>query len=352
MGGKNVKGVCFICKEEKNLPSLDNDKNRVCGRCYENFVRTKEICSVIGCGKLSVPRIRTEDGRPICNKCYNKYFRPERKKEICSVPGCGKFNIVQVRTEDGKPICKNCYNKEYRKTYIAPKELCSVSGCGKIGRIMCRTKDGDPVCRDCYEKFFQPKKMCSVPGCGFVGLVYDYDINGNPICKKCYMKEYIKDYVYPKEICSICGELRIVKKKDEEGRPICEKCYESNKYDTDDKFRIIKILRSRATTAFKLYSKFGKVKSSKKYGIDYEMIFEYLKPFPENIRDYNIDHIFPLSAFDFNDPIEIKIAFAPENHQWLKAKENLQKRAKYDPEELIEFKNKIREKYFKQIIIS
>lgn len=110
-------------------------------------------------------------------------------------------------------------------------------------------------------------------------------------------------------------------------------------------FYITSLLRNRISSAVNLYSKTGKTKKANEYGINYEAIFEYLKPFPENIRDYNIDHIFPLSAFDFNDQIEIKIAFAPENHQWLLAKENLEKSNKYDPEELLKFKIKIREKY-------
>ena len=39
--------------------------------------------------------------------------------------------------------------------------------------------------------------------------------------------------------------------------------------------------------------------------------------------EFHIDHIIPLSSFDLNDSEQIKIAFAPENYQWLTAKENL-----------------------------
>ena len=63
-----------------------------------------------------------------------------------------------------------------------------------------------------------------------------------------------------------------------------------------------------------------------------EKLVEYLGDRPEG--DFHIDHILPLAAFDFNDDAQIRAAFAPENHQWLPAKENLEKYNKYDEKEL------------------
>ncbi len=97
----------------------------------------------------------------------------------------------------------------------------------------------------------------------------------------------------------------------------------------DNKFKIISNLRSRFYLALKQYSKTGKVTSSKKYGIDYNAIIESLKPFPKNLSKYHIDHIQPLCSFDLNNPEEVKKAFAPENHQWLLAKDNLEKGGKF-----------------------
>ena len=68
--------------------------------------------------------------------------------------------------------------------------------------------------------------------------------------------------------------------------------------------------------------------SSKKYGIDYGTIIAHLGPHPNTIGiegKFHIDHIIPLSSFDLNDPAQIKLALAPGNHQWLKAKENMSK---------------------------
>lgn len=77
------------------------------------------------------------------------------------------------------------------------------------------------------------------------------------------------------------------------------------------------------------------VKKSEKYEIDYQGIIEHLKPFPEDISKYHIDHIKPLCSFNFIDENgridynEISRAFSPENHQWLTIKENLSKGGKF-----------------------
>jgi len=78
--------------------------------------------------------------------------------------------------------------------------------------------------------------------------------------------------------------------------------------------------------------KYGNKKEypSSKYGIDYGKIIEHLKPFPKNLSKYHIDHIKPLVCFDLTNPIQIKEAFAPENHQWLLAIENKKKGGKWE----------------------
>ena len=77
--------------------------------------------------------------------------------------------------------------------------------------------------------------------------------------------------------------------------------------------------------ALKKYSTTGKIHSSNKYGINYSKIILYLSPFPKDISKYHIDHKIPLCSFNLENPEEIKKAFAPENHQWLLAEENLKK---------------------------
>jgi len=97
------------------------------------------------------------------------------------------------------------------------------------------------------------------------------------------------------------------------------------KKQQDPNFRTLTNLRTRLWDALNKYSKTGKIMSSKKYGIDYKAIIEHLKPFPEDMKKYHIDHIKPLCSFDLTNPEEVKKAFDPENHRWLLAEDNLKK---------------------------
>lgn len=73
-------------------------------------------------------------------------------------------------------------------------------------------------------------------------------------------------------------------------------------------------------------------KTSDEYGINYNEIINHLGECPGNRKEYHIDHIKPISMFDFTKIEEIQKAFAPDNHQWLLAKENLKKGNKYNEE--------------------
>ncbi len=98
---------------------------------------------------------------------------------------------------------------------------------------------------------------------------------------------------------------------------------------TDTQFRIRSNLRSRFSSALNHFTKTGKIKTSKQYGINYQSIIQHLQPFPNDIHLYHIDHIRPLCSFDLEDSEQIKEAFSPSNHQWLLAFENLSKGGKW-----------------------
>jgi len=91
---------------------------------------------------------------------------------------------------------------------------------------------------------------------------------------------------------------------------------------TDKMYAIVDRLRRSLNHAMNKYSKTGKIMSSKKYGINWEEVIEQLKPFPENLKEFEIDHITPLHSFNLNDSKQIKRAFAPDNLQWLTISEN------------------------------
>ena len=142
--------------------------------------------------------------------------------------------------------------------------------------------------------------------------------------KRPYVKIRIKNYnkrlYVKKKINKYMGEYR----QRIEVREKINK-YIKNKRTNNKSYRIKERVRSILNLSFKLYSMTGKIIISKKYGVNFTKIIEHLKPFPEDIKNYHVDHIIPLSRFNFDNPKHIKIAFAPENHQWLTIEENLKK---------------------------
>lgn len=96
----------------------------------------------------------------------------------------------------------------------------------------------------------------------------------------------------------------------------------------DLEFAISDRLRRSLSHALFKYSKTGKVMDSKKYGINWKEIIEKLKPFPKDIKNFEIDHIIPLHKFNLTNPKEVKKAFNPSNLQWLTREENRKKSGK------------------------
>lgn len=337
--------ICEKCGRDVKIYSLPSKK--ACRKCYDEYFRPKKICSV--CGNLRLVSGHNELNEPLCPRCY------KTPKNVCSL--CGEINHLAL---SNPATCHRCYNK----TYEAPLQICCV--CGENRTVEKHTEYG-PLCIKCYNKQYEPTlRICGE--CGEFGVISLID-NGIDICYGCYMRLYYKQ---PKYICIKCGEERIAGEQTEKGsickkcwtgsytapkkeckkchelrevaaycnnQPLCERCYNVIKYNTDEHFRIKTILRERVRGAFNLYSTTGKTQKSDKYGIDYEAIIKHLGSCPGNRENYHIDHIFPLSAFNFDDPKQVKLAFAPENHQWLTKEENLDKRAKYDKEKFQEYLN-------------
>jgi len=96
----------------------------------------------------------------------------------------------------------------------------------------------------------------------------------------------------------------------------------------DKEYAIADRLRRSLNHAMNNYTKTGKIMGSKKYGINWKNVIESLKPFPENLKDFEIDHIIPLHSFNLENPEEVKKAFSPSNLRWLTREENRKKSGK------------------------
>lgn len=304
---KRKEGNCTHCGK---LDKLINSKIHgfVCKPCYKMlYKRPKKNCIV--CNNFRVVFENTDNG-PICPSCY------EYPKRICIV--CGKTKKIKKNTNEG-PICVKCYEP--------PQKICDV--CGKTNKIA-KIDNNKKICHSCYSI---PNKTCVI--CNTIKPTHK-NVEFGGVCQSCYLTHYL-----PNDKCSICGEIKKVKQRNP--YILCENCYNKMKKKYNEGFRVKLLLRCSLYGAFKRYSKNGKVKSSKEYGIDYQAIFEHIGPCPGDREDYHIDHILPLSAFDFDNPIHIKAAFAPKNHQWLKVKENLSKSANYNKEEFDNYIKKFME---------
>lgn len=104
--------------------------------------------------------------------------------------------------------------------------------------------------------------------------------------------------------------------------------YLRNKKIVDLSYKLSCALRTRFIEVLNKYTSTGKIMPSGKYGVDYKAIIEHLKPFPENISNYEIHHIKPLFTFKFvnadgsQNLEQIKEAFKPENHKWVTKEEH------------------------------
>lgn len=152
-------------------------------------------------------------------------------------------------------------------------------------------------------------------------------------------KEFFKEYRKKRKV----KHLLWVKKNKETLKEKKKLYYQNNKEKiyayidkrkkNDYKFKIGCLIRAHFKQAFNLYSKAGKTKALKQYGIDIKVIAEHLGSPPQNEKQYHIDHIFPVCAFDLNNPDHIRLCWHPDNLRWLEASENMSKGDKYNEKE-------------------
>lgn len=107
------------------------------------------------------------------------------------------------------------------------------------------------------------------------------------------------------------------KKRDRKKRRESNKNYIKN----NPKAKFSQLLRTRINAGFKYYSKNGKTQSCSEYGIDFEEIYNKVGPKPDG--NFHLDHIIPMSVFDFDNPEHVKLCNCGDNLRWVDSKENL-----------------------------
>jgi len=89
-----------------------------------------------------------------------------------------------------------------------------------------------------------------------------------------------------------------------------------------------KTYRTKFNTAHKQYLKSGN-ENLWQYNINFKKIYEAIGSCPGSRKDYHLDHIIPLSYFDFNVPEHFELCHRPENLRWMRARSNCQKSSKF-----------------------
>lgn len=92
--------------------------------------------------------------------------------------------------------------------------------------------------------------------------------------------------------------------------------------------RLRKSLQSRFWVAIRMQVGRGHAIKVHDYGVNWHDVVQHLGPCPGKRENWHVDHVIPLSRFDLTDARQVRLAFAPENHQWLPAAENLKKSQK------------------------
>ena len=236
----------------------------------------------------------------ICERCKNSEVGWSNQR-FCD--DCGKMNEKEHKKVYDKEyykrnagIIKHKQLERYHKNYIPhPRKLLSESEKKQKGKDY-YLRDKDRI-RGVHQKYKE----------------------GNRSNLREKSKEYYKNNP---------DKIKKHREKYKSRRREINRIYIKKKRNEDVQFNIKEKLRARIHSALKRYTTTGKIKKSDEYGINFKAIIEHLKPFPEDLSKYHIDHIKPLCSFDLTKPEEIKKAFAPENHRWMLKKENLKKGGK------------------------
>jgi len=242
-----------------------------------------------------------------CNKEF-KFYPSEKKRKFCSqkcywdsMKGVTKINeggLKKGHIPWNKGLTKETDKrvKKYAKRMIGKKRIsnCRIN-CIKCNKEVLSKLRSRKYCENCRKEALRENWRRK------------YYKNKDKILlkQKEYKKEYNKKYRQNNK-----EELKKYKNE-----------YTKNRRKKDKRYNIRLRLRSLLYMVLKIYTKTGKIMSSRKYGVSYEAIIKkYEKDgLPEDLSNYENHHIKQLFTFNLMNKDgsinieEVKKAFAPEN---------------------------------------
>ena len=341
--------TCNKCLIEKNISDFYKSKvhkNGIKNHCKKcEAIAKKERTNKRRRGDIEIKKI----GSKVCIVCNVDKKSSEFSKDIWNATGlastckeCAKKASAQTQNK------YRIVNEDYINDDIIEKKC---PRCDKTKHIShfsrCKSrKDGyKGTCKECDKieaiHIAEKNKIRNTNRGGFDKAVK------NARCGRCKKIKNIDEFSFSISTKNgygrICKQCALIKNKAYYSTAPAKK--KKNKRNrkrnkTDVAYNIQKRVRSNFRDNLKRFI-ITKKKPINKYGIDIQSIVEHLGKPTGNIDNYHIDHIFPVTAFDFTDPLHIRICYHPTNLRWLDASENIKKGNRYNK---VEFK-----KFFDQL---
>jgi hypothetical protein len=199
---------CSGCRRRTTIVARIRHK-ALCSSCYNRGPAPREACAL--CDRVDLIRLRRDDGRPVCPRCYEGL----RALEPCA--DCGRRVIAHARDAAGRAICDACR----RRSRVSVCALCKTTA-----PLNARTTDGKRACANCYARRLRPTETCA--SCGVVAAMKRRLESGRGVCARCYVRDFA-----PKEPCVDCAAVRVVIAR-RRGAPVCGTCYKRSTSESSD----------------------------------------------------------------------------------------------------------------------
>jgi hypothetical protein len=138
------------------------------------------------------------------------------------------------------------------------------------------------------------------------------------------IKQKTKEH-YKNNKPKISARAKVYREKHKVSTNERRRIYDANRRATDPRYKIRCLIKTNIKSGFKYFSKNGKTKSCKEYGIDIPKVFEKIGERPGSGKEWHLDHIIPCVVFNFDNPEHIKLAYSADNLRWYDCIKNIKK---------------------------